>query len=225
MGNRIRLQPRWHCSLRALDWSAMSTSASQPRPADDPTWRYIKAALIAGAIAFVCVIAVRVASKKVRDLTPDEVRTKMESGDLKLESAIAQINRMDFDNRRELMQSPEAQRYFQKLPAPDRKRLVIETMDKGIRTQIERFHTMNTGERAAFVAEMRQRQIEDRERFAKLPKDEQDKRREMMNSSNVQEIIEKAVKAYLSVSTSEERAELAPLYEGALDNVRSIRGQ
>ena len=201
-----------------------ASNSSKPRPTDDPTWRYIKACLIAGAIAYVCFLAVKVTSKKVRDLTPDEVRAQMESGDLKVEPAIAQINRMDFDDRRALMQSPEAQTYFQKLPAPDRKRLVIETMDKGIRMQIERFHKMTAEERAAFVAEMRQKQLEDREQFAKLPKAEQEKRRDMMNNTNVQEIIEKAVKSYLSVSTSEERASLAPLYEGALDNVRSIRG-
>ncbi|MEI6234675.1 MAG: hypothetical protein WCT04_16590 [Planctomycetota bacterium] len=202
-----------------------SRPSTTPRPADDPTWRYIKAGLIAAAIAFVCFIAVRVTSKKVRDLTPEEVRTQMESGEFKIETAIAQINRMDFNDRRELMQSPQAQSYFQKLSAPDRKRLVIETMDKGIRVQIERFHKMNATERGEFIAEVKQRQLEERERFMKLPKEEQDKRREMMNSSSFEEIVGKAVQAYLSVSTSQERAELAPLYEGALDNVRAIRGQ
>lgn len=202
-----------------------ASSSSPPRPADDPTWRFIKAGLIAAAVAFVCFIAVRVASRKARDFTPQEVREQMEAGDLKVDAAIAQINRMDFDDRRELMQSPPAQRYFQKLAAPDRKRLVIETMDKGIRMQIERFHKMDATERAVFVAQMRQRQIEDLAEFSKLSPEEQDKRRDMLSSGNVQDIIEKAVKAYLSVSTSEERAELAPLYEGALNNVRSIRGE
>lgn len=201
-----------------------STAMPPPRPADDPTWRYIKAGLISAAVAFVCFIAVRVASRKVRDFTPDEMRTHLEAGDLPIETVIAQINRMDFDERRELMQSQPTQRYFQKLTPPDRKRLVVETLDKGIRMQIERFHKMNATERSQFIEEMRQRQIEDMANFAKLPKDEQDKRRDLMNQSNFEEIVQKAVKAYLSVSTSEERAELAPLYENALNNVRTIRG-
>ena len=201
---------------------ASYSSTSRP---DTPAWRYAKAILFAAVIAGVCALAVKLTTKKVRDLTPAEMRDKMNADALNVDTAITQINRMDLDDRRELMQSPEAQRYFQKLQPQDRKRFVIETMDKGIRMQIERFHKMNADERAEFISTMRQQQLDAREQFLKLPKEEQDKRREMLNSSNMQEIVEKAVKAYLSVSTSQERAELAPLYEGALDNARFIKGQ
>ncbi len=202
-----------------------AVTSAKPRAAHSPAWRYLRAFLFAVIVAGLCVVAVRLTSKKVRDLNADELRAQMESGELKVDTAIAQINRMDFDDRRGLMQSPEAQHYFQNLPPQDRKRLVIDTLDKSIRLQIERFHKLSAGERKEFIDEMRQRQIEERERFLRLPKEEQDKRRAMMVATNFEEIVEKAVQAYLSVSTSQERAELAPLYEGALDNARFIKGR
>jgi hypothetical protein len=42
----------------------------------------------------------------------------------------------------------------------------------------------------------------------------------MASSENVSEMLEQASKAFLSLTTSDERAELQPLYEGALDNLK-----
>lgn len=178
-------------------------------------------ALFVGAI---CVMVVKTVSRKVRDATPSELTDEMEAGTAKLDTVIDTLKRMDFDHRREVMQSPQAQKYFQTLSRDDRKRLVIETLDRGIRQQIERYHKLTKDEREEFITEMKQRQTEAREEFMKLSKEEQDARRKMLNDTNFEEIVEKAMQAYLSVSTSSERAELAPLYEGALQNVRFIRG-
>src|SRR5205823_2716120 len=101
--------------------------------------------------------------KKVRDLTPDEVRTRMENDSLPIETAIEQINRLDARDRRDVMQSPQAQAYFQHLQPEQRVRFVRGTMDRGILQQIESFRKMNPEQRAQFVEEARTRQREARE--------------------------------------------------------------
>ena len=198
-------------------------SSGEPPQIDSPAWRWVRAGLIALGVAALCAVAVKMISKKVRDLTPAELMTEMQAGSAKLDNTIDTLKRMDFENRREVMQSPEAQKYFQSLKPEDRKRLIIETLDRGIVQQIERYHKLTKPEREEFIAEMKKRQQEAREQFMNLSKEEQDARRKMLNDANFEQVVEKALKSYLSVSTSEERAELAPLYEGALQNVRFIR--
>lgn len=202
-----------------------SVKSSKPPVSKSPALRYAKAVALAVVVAGVCIGAVKLTSKKVRDYTPEEIREKLESGELEVDRAIVQINRLDLGGRQELMRSEEWRTYVRKLPIQDRRKLVHGTIDKGIIMQLERYHKMNADEKAKFVEEVKDAQRQERERFLSLPRAEQDKRRAAMEAANIDEIIEKGVKAYLSVSTSEERAELAPLYEGALDNVRLIRGR
>mgnify|MGYP001459956561 CR=1 FL=1 len=79
---------------------------------------------------------------------------------------------------------------------------------------------MSKEERKQFVAEMRKRQQEAREKMDQLPPEKKDELRKLANSDNVAEVMERAAKTFLSVTTSDERAELQPLYEGALDNLK-----
>jgi hypothetical protein len=167
---------------------------------------------------------VRVLSPKVRDLTPDEVRERMGNDTLALDTAIEQLNRMDVRDRREVMQSPDAQKYFRKLKPADRMRLVNETLDRGIRTQIERYRKMNKEEKKEFIEQIQQVQAEERERIQNMSPEERAQMQQAMSAGNFEQVVENAVKAYLSASTSEERAELAPLFNGALDNMKSFRG-
>lgn len=190
-----------------------------------PLIRYIKAGAIAIVVAGVCALGVKLMAGKVRDLTPEEIRTQLETGELNVDTAVAQVNRLDLGERQGLMRSPEWRAYVQKLSFADRRKLVHGTIDKSIILQLERYHKMNADERAKFVEEVMETQRLESERFKNLPRDEQQKRRDMMERANIEEIIDKGVKAYLSVSTSEERAELAPLYERILDNVRYVRGR
>jgi hypothetical protein len=82
---------------------------------------------------------------------------------------------------------------------------------------------MSKEERKEFVKEARKRQQERREELDKLPPDKKEQVRRSANSKDVGEMIERASKAFLSVTTSEERAELQPLYDGALDNLQYAR--
>lgn len=185
----------------------------------------------AGAVAVLvlilgaCYVGGRALSERVRDLTGDELRDRMarEDAGLGVDEAIERVNRLSADERRAVMQSPEAQAFVQRQAPEQRLRFVEKTLDRGIQQQIERFRKMNKEERAAFVEEVKQRQKETRERMDNLPPEEKKKLREAFDASNIQQMMDKAVKAYLSLTTSDERADLAPLYEGALENLDHAR--
>ncbi|HEY3319833.1 MAG TPA: hypothetical protein VGP72_05080 [Planctomycetota bacterium] len=185
--------------------------------------RWLKAGALVAAISLVCFAAVRLSTRHVRDLQPQEIREKMESSELPLERAIEQVNRLDVQDRRELMQSREAQTYFRNLQPEQRKRFIQETLDRGIRQQIERYRQLNKEQRAEFIAEIQQRQAEERERLRNLPEKERAEMRAAITQGQLEQIVERAVQAYLSVSSSEERAELAPLFENALQNLNLAR--
>ena len=201
-------------------------TATQVRPtaANQPHWRWARAGILIAIVAGVCFAGVRLLTPKVRDLSPDEVRARMAADDLPMDTAIEQLNRMDVRDRRDVMQSADAQKYFQKMNPADRLRFINQTLDRSIRTQIERYRKMNKDEKKAYIEQIQQVQSEERQRIDNMSPDDRAKANAAMSAGNVQEIVENAVKAYLSASTSEERAELAPLFDGALDNMKSLRG-
>lgn len=194
-------------------------------PKRSAAWRWAGAIVVLAGILGACYAGGRTLSERVRDLTGEELRAKMADADAHLttEEAITQVNRLNADDRRAVMQSPEAQRFIQRQKPEDRLHFVEKTLDRGIQQQIERFRKLNKEERVAFVEEVKQRQREARERMDNLPPEEKKKLRESLDASNIQQMLDKAVKAYLSLTTSDERADLAPLYEGALENLDHAR--
>ncbi len=201
--------------MNGMKSTAPMVSSAPPSAAQ----RWVRAGvLLVGIVAAVFFLG-RLASKRVRDLTPEEVRARMEGETLQIDTAIEQINRLDARDRREVMQSPQAQAYFQRLPADQRLRLVRETLDRGIQQQIDSFRKMNADERAKFVEEARARQQEARERMQNMPESDKQSVRQMMSSGKMDEVIDRAMHEYLAVTSSEERAQLAPLFDGALDNL------
>jgi hypothetical protein len=194
------------------------------KPPHNPLFRNIRAACLIAFVVAVCYFAGGWLIHRVRDLRPEEIRGRMASDALPLDTAIEQLNKLNVRDRSDLMQSPEAQKYFQSLKPDQRLRFVRETMDRGIRQQIERFRNMKPDEKAAFIEEVKQRQEDMREQLRNTPEDKRAEMRQMIESTNMREIIEKAVNTYLSVTNSAERAELAPLFNGALENVNFAKG-
>lgn len=188
-------------------------------------WRWAGAAAALAAILAACYAGGRALTERVRDMTGEEMRVKMadERSGMTVDDAIAQVNRMNADDRRSVMQSDEARRFIQRQAPAERLRFVEKTLDRGIQVQLERYRKMNKEERAAFIEEAKERQRENRERMENLPPEEKQKMRQAFSNGNMQEMLDRAVKAYLSLTTSEERAELAPLYEGALQNLDHAR--
>lgn len=186
--------------------------------------RWARALFLAALVALGCALAVRLLAPRFRDPGPEEIKARMSNGSLELEKAIEQVNKLDASARREVMQSAEAQSYFQSLPPEQRIQFVRRTLDRGIQEQLERYKKMTKEERKAFVEEVQERQREARERMNKMTPEEKKQLRETLNSSDFMAVIEKAVKTYLRVSSSEERAELAPLFDGALENLDYAKG-
>jgi hypothetical protein len=204
------------------------------RQNNSPLRRYVRAAVLIGLVLALCIWGVRALSDRIRDLTPEELREQMSnaakaSGDqmpekaleaLPLERVITQINRMSPEQRREVMRSDAARDYLLRLKPEQRRHFVEETLDRGIQQQLERFHKMDKEERKQFIADVRKRQQEAREKMDQLPPEKKEELRKFANSENIAEVVERASKTFLSVTTSDERAELQPLYEGALDNLK-----
>lgn len=196
--------------------------------------RYARAIILIAVVLALCIWGVHALSGRIRDLTPDELREQMANAAnasdaqtpekalevLPLEQVITQVNRMSPEHRRELMRSDAARDYLLRLKPEQRRHFVEETLDRGIQQQLERFHKMDKEERKQFVADIRKRQQEAREKMDQLPPEKKEELRKLANSENVAEALERASKTFLSVTTSDERAELQPLYEGALDNLK-----
>lgn len=189
------------------------------------TRRWLGAALAIMLILGACYLGGRALTERVRDRTPEELRAQMQDpqSGLTLDDAIEQVNRLEASVRRDVMQSDDARAFVQRLQPAERLRFVEKTLDRGIQQQLERYRKMNKEERQAFVEDAKQRQRENRERMENLPPEEKQKLREALDSSNLQEMLDRAVKAYLTLTSSEERAELAPLFEGALSNLDHAR--
>jgi hypothetical protein len=205
----------------------MSTNAAPTSPAikrHSATWRWMRASSLVIVVLAAVFFAARALTHRVRDLNASEMRARMDNGGLEVDTAIQQLNRMDVESRRDVMQSAEAQNYFTKLKPEQRARFVKETLDRGIQQQIERYRKMSPEERSKFITDVQDRQREQRERIQNLPPEERQRVKEMANSGNMREVVEKAVKMYLSVTSSAERAELAPLFDAALDNLDFAKG-
>jgi hypothetical protein len=148
----------------------------------------------------------------------------MDDGSLALNDAVEQVNKLDVSARREVMRSAEAQAYFQRLQPDQRLQFVRRTLDRGIQDQIERYRKLDPEEKKAFIAEAQERQQQAREQMNNMSPEQKKSVREMVESSDLAAVVENAVKTYLKVSSSEERAELAPLFDGALDNLNYAKG-
>jgi len=198
----------------------MSESKTLPKP----LVRWLRAAALIVLVITLCYFVGGMLTKRFRDLSPNEIRSRMAAQSFPVDTAIDQLNRLDVRDRRDVMQSPEAQTYFQSLNPDHRLRLVKQTLDRGIQDQIDRFRKLKPQEKEAFIEDAKRHQAEAREQMKTLPDDERAKMRQMVESSNIQEVVEKAVKTYLSVTSSAERAELAPLFDGALENLNFAKG-
>jgi uncharacterized membrane-anchored protein YhcB (DUF1043 family) len=222
----------------------MGRQTGSPRRVAKPLWRFARAALLVGVVVAACVIVSRALTQKVRDYTPEELQTQMETatgaaaearaegrdpaaaaeGALPVGKLIEQVNRMEVRQRRELMRSDTAREYVNSLPPESRRRFVRETLDRGLQDQLERYHKMSKEERATFIEEVKKRQQEAREKMDQMSEKEKERVRDFANSTDIQDMIDKATKSFLSLTTSEERAELQPLFEGALDNLQHAKG-
>ena len=191
----------------------------------DPRRRWGSAIALLVLILAACYVGGQSLARRVSDYSPEEIRERMArpEASLSVGQAIEQVNRLSVAERREVMRSEEAREYIQRLAPDARLRFVKETLDRGIQDQLERYRKMTQEERTEFIAQAKRNQREARENMDTLPDDRKEQMRAFAASGNMEELIERALKAYLSLTSSDERAELAPLFDGALENLQYAR--
>ncbi len=172
-----------------------------------------------------CYVGGQSLARRVGDYSPEEIRERMASPEagLAVVQAIEQVNRLNVAEWREVMRSEEARAYIQRLAPEERLHFVKETLDRGIQDQLQRYHKMSKEERQAFIEQAKKNQREARANMDKLSEKQKEEMRAFAASGSIEELIERALKAYLSLTSSDERAELAPLFDGALENLKYAR--
>lgn len=189
-----------------------------------PFVRWARALALVAVVAAVCVFSVRALTPKVRDPGPADIKAHMDDDSLALDDAVEQVNKLDVSDRRDVMRSAEAQAYFQRMQPGQRLQFVRRTLDRGIQDQIERYRKLDPEGKKAFIEEAQERQQQAREQMNNMTPEQKKSVRETVESSDLLVVVENAVRTYLKVSSSEERAELAPLFDGALDNLNHAKG-
>jgi hypothetical protein len=199
---------------------ATPTTSSLPTARRSENTRWMIALGLVTCIVVGCIVIGQVLARRVADPTPHEIQSSLGSQTPPpLDKLIEQFNRMDIAQRRELSMTGEFRNYTAKLSPEERLKFVRQTMDRGIQDQIERYRKMNKEERSEFIEQVRERQKKAREDLQNATPEEKQRVRAMLESGNLQDTIERAVQEFLKVTSSEERAELEPLYSGALENI------
>jgi len=185
-----------------------------------PLW--IKAAAILAAIWLVAGGAIFWArSNKV---TPETLSRQLETVQLEgqpaevrgkaLEKVADQLNRLSYEDRREMRMSRKVDRFFRTLSPPEQERFLDRTLPTGFKQMMEALNKMERPKRQQFVnktlKDMQEREGEDRQRG---PEEE----------ASAQKIIEQGFKSFYSEASAETKLDVAPLIEAMQKNLQSLR--
>ncbi|MFZ4766126.1 MAG: hypothetical protein ACOYMN_14340 [Roseimicrobium sp.] len=147
---------------------------------------------------------------------PESARTQH------LEEVIAHVNRLDFDQRRQMRESDReiGQAFFQSLTKAERARFVEATVEQHFKSVMKAFNQMSREERQRIIAQarrnMQQRGAEDGENMRKL--EDEDER-------VFEKVVEKGLGAYYEDASAETKMDLAPLMEEMQQRMRGFGGR
>ena len=185
-----------------------------------PLW--IKAAAILTAIWLVVGGAIFWArSAKV---TPESLTKHIETLQLdgqpsntrgkEIEKVADQLNRLAYEERREVRMSRKLDRFFKTLTPPEQERFLDLTLPTGFKQMMESLNKMERVKRQQFVTrtlkEMREREGEEQ------PRDPEDE-------AAAQKIIEQGFKSFYSEASAETKLDVAPLVEEMQKNLQGLR--
>jgi hypothetical protein len=183
---------------------------------------WIKAALILAVVWLVAGGAIFWArSAKV---TPESLTQHIET--LRLEGKAAddrgeeidevadQLNRLTYDERREVRMSRKLDRFFRTLTPVEQERFLDLTLPTGFKQMMEALNKMERPKRQQFVTrtlkEMREREGEEQ------PRDPEDE-------AAAQKIINQGFKSFYSEASAETKLDVAPLIEEMQKNLQGLR--
>lgn len=185
-----------------------------------PLW--IKAAVLLAAIWLIVGGAIFWArSQKV---TPESLTQHIESLQLdgkstdtrqeEIDEVADQLNRLTYEERREMRMSRRIDRFFKTLTPAEQNRFLDRTLPTGFKQMMESLNKMDRAKRQQLVnktlREMREHEGEDRERAEE-------------NEAASRKIIDQGFKAFYSEASAETKLDVAPLIEEMQKNLQGLR--
>lgn len=137
-----------------------------------------------------------------------------------LDTLARQVNRLNFEERRQLALSRGLDPVFEQMTDAERQAFLDRTLPQGFAQIIEVFNKMSPEERRGAV----ERALDDLRR-AEAESTELDwsRARARLEDGSLQRVVEQGFQAYLQTASAETKLDLAPVIEQIQQNVRNLR--
>ncbi len=134
--------------------------------------------------------------------------------DKAIEKVADQLNRLSYEDRREVRVSRKLDRFFKTLTPPEQDRFLDLTLPTGFKQMMEALNKMERPKRQQFVnktlKEMREREGNERPQGGE-------------SDAAAEKIIEQGFKSFYSEASAETKMDVAPLIEEMQKNLQSLR--
>ena len=135
-----------------------------------------------------------------------------------LDEVIAHVNRLDFDQRRQLRENDREvnQRFFQGMTPEERRRFLEETVEAHFKSVMKAFNAMEREERQKLVSQA----MKDMQRNGGEDRNMEKLRQE--DEKVFESVVEKGLGAYYQDASAETKLDLAPLMEQMQQRLRGF---
>jgi len=133
----------------------------------------------------------------------------------RLERVASQLNRLDYEQRREMRMSRRLDEFFRSLTPTEQGRFLEQTLPAGFKQMMEALNKMEPGKRQQFV-ERSLREMKKEEGGA-FPEDVAENL-----DANARKIMDQGLKSFYSEASAETKMDLAPLIEQMQKNLQGL---
>jgi hypothetical protein len=134
-----------------------------------------------------------------------------------LDRVINDLNRMNFEQRRELQRTPALRNFFEQLPGDEKEVFLERTLPEGFRQMMIAFNEMQPDRRKRLVeralADIEQAQSDGR--IGAAPPE--------VDAAMTQKIIDEGLQAFYSEASADVKMDLAPVIERIQESLQSMR--
>ena len=133
-----------------------------------------------------------------------------------MEGVAKQLNRLTYEERREVRLSRRLDKFFRTLNPDEQSRFLDLTLPEGFRQMMEALNKMTPEKRKVFVDKTLQ---ELRKQEGEMPEEARDR---FENDGNAQKIIDQGLKSFYSEASAETKMDLAPIIEQMQRNLQNF---
>ncbi len=135
-----------------------------------------------------------------------------------IESVAKQVNRLTYEQRREVRFSRRLDRFFRGLQPDEQSRFLDMTLPEGFRQMMDALNKMSREERQKFVDRtLRDLQKQEGEELS------DEARERLEKDGNVDKIIDQGLKSFYSEASAETKMDLAPIIEQMQRNLQKFQ--